>query len=197
MTRILLVVLSGLSGAGKDTLLARMKELRYPLHYTVTATTRARRKGERDKVDYHFFSEEEFQAMVDRGEFLEWAEVYGNRYGVPRNQIKRALRAGRDVMVKVDVQGAATIKNLVPQAVLIFLAPPSLEELPERLRERGTESSSDLELRLERARQEMSSLPMFDYVVMNRRGEIDLAASQVDAIIRAEKCRVNRQAVIL
>jgi guanylate kinase len=193
----LLVVLSGLSGVGKDALVARMKELRRPLYYTITATTRPRRGEERDGVDYYFLSEGKFQAMVEGGEFLEWAEVYGNHYGVPRGQVKRALEAGRNVMVKVDVQGAATIKNLVPQAVLIFLAPPSLGELSERLRERGTESPSDLELRLQRAREEMNSLPMFDYVVINRRGEIDLAVSQIDAIIEAEKCRVNRRAIIL
>ncbi|TET40310.1 MAG: guanylate kinase [Dehalococcoidia bacterium] len=191
----LLIVLSGPSGVGKDVVLARMKELGYPLHYTMTATTRPQREGESDGADYHFISPARFEEMVKRGELLEWAKVYGNRYGVPKHQVEEALGRGLDVIVKADVQGAATIKGVVPQALLIFLAPPSMEQLEERLRQRKTESTIDLNLRIETAREEMKCLPMFDYVVVNRQDRPDLAVAQIDAIITAEKCRVTQTEV--
>jgi guanylate kinase len=187
----LLIVLSGPSGAGKDTVLNRMKELGFPLHYVVTTTTRPRRAGEKDGVDYYFRSEAEFQEMMQQGELLEWAQVYGHWYGVPKQQVKQALEKRKDVIVKVDVQGAATIKNLLPGAVLIFLAPPSIKEYEERLRQRQTESETELKLRTKKVTEELSSLPLFDYVVVNRQGELDSTVSQIEAIIRAEKCRVN------
>ena len=139
-------------------------------------------------MDYHFITKERFEDMVKGGELLEWAEVYGNSYGVPRRQVKEALERGRDVLVQVDVQGAATIKRAVPQALLIFLAPPSMEALEARLRKRSTESTIDLERRIETAREEMEQLPMFDYVVVN--DEVELAAGEIEAIITAEKYRV-------
>ena len=188
-------MLSGPSGVGKDVVLARMKELGYPLHYTVTATTRPQRQGENDGADYHFISAARFEEMVERGELLEWAKVYGNWYGVPKRQVEEALGRGLDVIVKADVQGAATIKGAVPQALLIFLAPPSMEQLEERLRQRKTESTIDLNLRIETAREEMKCLPMFDYVVVNHRDRLDLAVAQIGAIITAEKCRVNQTEV--
>ena len=187
----LLIVLSGPSGAGKDTVLNRMKELGFPFHYVVTATTRPRRAGENDGVDYYFRSEAEFQEMMQQGELLEWAQVYGHWYGVPKQQVKQALEKRKDVIVKVDVQGAATIKNLLSGAVLIFLAPPSIKEYEERLRQRKTESETELKLRIERVTKELRSLPLFDYVVMNRQGELDSTVSQIEAIVTAEKCRVN------
>jgi guanylate kinase len=187
----LFIVLSGPSGAGKDTVLNRMKELGFPLHYVVTATTRPRRAGEKDRVDYYFRSEAEFQEMMQQGELLEWAQVYGHWYGVPKQQVKQALEKRKDVIVKVDVQGAATIKNLLPGAVLIFLAPPSIKEYEERLRQRQTESETELKLRIKKVTEELRSLPLFDYVVVNRQGELDSTVSQIKAIITAEKCRVN------
>jgi len=187
----LLVVLSGPSGAGKDTVLNRMKQLGFPFHYVVTATTRPRRAGENNGVDYYFCSEAEFQEMMQQGELLEWAKVYGHWYGVPKQQVKQALETRKDVIVKVDVQGAATIKNLLSGAVLIFLAPPSIKEYEERLRQRKTESETELKLRIEKATEEMRSLPLFDYVVANRQGELDSTVSQIEAIITAEKCRAN------
>ena len=190
-------MLSGPSGVGKDAVLARMKELKCPLHYTVTATTRPQRQGERDRIDYYFLSPHKFEEMVEKGELLEWARVYGHWYGVPREQVKHALEKGLDVIIKTDVQGAATIKEVAPQALLIFLASPSMEELEERLRKRKTESTIDLSLRIETAREEMKRLPQFDYVVMNRQGEVNLAVAQIDAIILAEKCRVNPRVVEL
>jgi len=190
-------VLSGPSGVGKDMVLTRMKELRRPLHYTVTATARPQRETEKNGIDYHFISPTKFEEMIAKGELLEWAKVYGQCYGVPKEQVKQALKRGLDVIIKVDIQGAATIKEAAPQALLIFLAPPSLGELEERLRQRKTESSIDLNLRLEMASEEMKRLPLFDYVVVNRQNQIDLAVAEIDAIIRAEKCRGNPRVVEL
>jgi guanylate kinase len=187
----LLIVLSGPSGVGKDAALSRMRELEYPLYYVVTATTRPQRPGEKDKVDYYFLSEADFQGMIERGELLEWAQVYGHLYGVPKQQVEQALVQGQDVMIKVDVQGAATIKHLFPGAVLIFLAPPSVEELAQRLRRRQTESTPGEELRLKTALEEMKSLPLFDYVVVNHKDEMAETIYQIEAIITAEKCRVK------
>jgi len=191
----LLIVLSGPSGAGKDALLTRMKELGYPLEYITTATTRPKRAKERDGVDYHFISAEKFQEMISGNELLEWAKVYGNWYGVPRQPVEQALEKGQDVIVKVDIQGAATIKKIFPQAVLIFLIPPLMEELVNRLKERHTESSFDLTLRINTAEEEIKQLPFYDYAVWNKRGEIDRAVSDIEAIIRAEKYRVNPRTI--
>ena len=193
----LLIVLSGPSGAGKDAVLTRMKELGYPLEYITTVTTRPQRANERDSVDYHFISTERFQEMISRQELLEWANVYGNWYGVPREAVKQALDKGQDVIVKVDVQGAATIKKVLPQAVLIFLIPASREELTPRLKQRRTESAFDLALRLKTAEEEIEKLPLFDYIILNKRGEIDLAVSDIKAIITAEKCRVTPREIVL
>jgi guanylate kinase len=157
----------------------------------VTATTRPRRPREKDGVDYHFLSQKEFQQMMDRGQFLEWANVYGNYYGVPREEITSALSKGMDTIVKVDVQGAATIKKLLPQAVFIFLMPPSMEELKRRLRRRRSESPTDLALRLKAAKHEIQSLPLFDYVIISRQNKLDEVILQIDAIVTAEKCRVK------
>ena len=132
--------------------------------------------------------------MMERGELLEWAEVYGNWYGVPRQDVKQALERGLDVMVKVDVQGAATIKGIVPQALLIFVAPPSTEELQARLRQRESETTTDLKRRIETADEEMKQLPLFDYVVVN--DTVDQAVAKIDAIITAEKCRANPRVVV-
>lgn len=174
-----------------------IKRLGHPFHYAVTATTRPRRHGEKDGVNYHFVSREEFQEMVKRGELLEWAQVYGNLYGVPRREVEQPLKEGRDVIVKADVQGAETIKGIAPQALLIFLAPPSMEELVARLQRRKSESTVDLTQRIETAHKEMKRLPIFDYVVVNHRDRVELAVAQIDAIITAEKCRVNPRVVEL
>lgn len=193
----LLIVLSGPSGVGKDAVVDGIKRLGHPFHYAVTATTRPQRQGEKDGVDYHFVSPERFQEMAKSGELLEWAQVYGNLYGVPRREVERPLKEGRDVMVKADVQGAATIKGIAPQVLLIFLAPPSMEELVARLRQRNTESTVDLNQRIETAREEMKRLPLFDYVVVNHHDRVDIALAQIDAIITAEKCRVNPRVVTI
>ena len=174
-----------------------MKELGYPLEYIITVTTRPQRANEKDNVDYHFISTERFQEMVSRKELLEWANVYGNRYGVPSQPVKQALEKGQDAIVKVDIQGAATIRKILPQAVFIFLIPPSMEELTMRLKQRHTESVFDLTLRLKTAEEEVKQLSLFDYVVANKRGEIDLAVSEIKAILTAEKCRVTPREITL
>ena len=191
----LLIVLSGPSGVGKDAVLARMRKLGRPFHYVVTATTRPQRAREKDGIDYHFLSQEEFQQMIHKGQLLEWAKVYGNYYGVPRDEITSALSKGVDVIVKVDVQGAATIKKILPQAVFIFLMPPSMEELERRLKQRHSESSIGLTLRLEKAKEEIKSLPLFDYVITSYQGKLNAVVSQIDAIAAAEKCRVKPRVV--
>lgn len=187
----LLIILSGPSGVGKDATLARMKESGLPLYYVVTATTRPKRPGEKDGVDYHFLSEDEFQQRIKKRRFFEWAKVYDNYYGVPEKEIKEALRQGQDVIVKVDVQGAATIKQILPDAVFIFLMPPSTAELANRLRQRHGRLLAELNSRLDKAQEEIESLPLFDYVVVSHKDKLDVTVSEVNAIIIAEKCRVK------
>jgi len=186
----LLVVLSGPSGTGKDAILSRLKKSGYPAQFITTVTTRSRRAQEKDGVDYRFISAERFQKMLEGNQFLEYAEVYGNRYGVPKEPVTKALEQGKDVILKVDCQGAATIKKMVPQAVFIFVVPPSMEELATRLKGRRTESDFDCDLRLKKAAEEMEQLPMFDYLVVSQQGKIDLAVLAIEAIIIAEKHRV-------
>jgi guanylate kinase len=196
-TNPLLIVISGFSGVGKDAMLGKMKKAGSPFHYVVTATTRPKRPGENDDVDYHFLSEDKFRKMIKANQFLEWAKVYGNYYGVPKREIEEALRKGQDTIVKVDVQGAATIKKILPDAVFIFLMAPSTEELANRLKQRHGLHSADLDLRLSKAREEIESLPLFDYVVVNHTDNLDLTVAQLNAIITAEKCRSKPRVVRL
>ena len=187
----LVIVLSGSSGVGKDAVLTKLKESGYPLTYIVTITTRPQRVNEQDYVNYHFISEEKFREMMDNKDLLEWANVYGNWYGVPKEPVNQALAEGRDIIVKVDVQGAATIKKIMPRAILIFLMSSSKDELANRLKQRHTEKSLDLALRTEIARDELKQLPLFNYVVVNRQGKLNQAVADIKAIIRAEKLRVR------
>ena len=191
----LLVVLSGPSGVGKDAILNQMRLTDPRFHFTVTATTRPIRDNEKDGVDYIFLSRDYFLDMRDRGDFLESAEVYGNWYGVPKPQVTDALRHGDDVLIKADVQGAATIKRLAPQAVLVFVVPPSMHELERRLRWRLTESEESLNRRLETARQEMEQLSAFDYMIVNE--NLDDAIKHLNAIVTAEKSRIPPRVVKL
>jgi guanylate kinase len=185
--KTLFIILSGPSGVGKDAVLARMKELGYPLRYVVTLTTRTRRPLEKDNIDYRFVSKEEFQQLERQHELLESATVYGNNYGVPKKDVIEAMEAGQDVLVKVDVQGAETIKKTMPQAVAIFLTPPSKNDLLTRLKQRSTESAQEVSVRLRAAEDEFNRLPSFDYVVVNYRGELDKAVSAIASIISIEK----------
>jgi len=195
--RPLLIVLSGFSGAGKDTLLERLRNSGLPFYFSVSATTRAPRPGEKEGYDYHFVSKEKFQEMINTRQLLEWASVYGNFYGRPKEPIRQALEQGKDVIVRIDVQGAAAYKKLLPQAVLVFLGTVSLEELEKRLRKRRTESAAELELRLKTAAEEMDQLDIFDYVIINRENEIEKMVADVKAIIAAEKCRVAQRKIVL
>jgi guanylate kinase len=189
----LLVVVSGPSGVGKDSVLKRMRELGYAYHFVVTATSRPARPGEVDGVDYAFCSTAEFECMIAAGELFEHALVYGQYKGIPKAHVRRALAAGEDALMRLDVQGAATIKRLVPQAVTIFVAPPTLEVLVERLRQRGGDTPEQLQQRLRTILAEMVRIEEFDYVVINHEGRLDEAAHQIGAIIAAEKCRTGRR----
>lgn len=193
----LLVVVSGPSGAGKDMTLKRMKELGYPFHFVVTTTDRPPRAGEVNGVDYFFVSTQEFERMVQAGELLEHAIVYGQHKGIAKTQVRQALASGQDVIMRLDVQGAATIRKLAPAAVLIFLSCQSEAELAARLRARGTESQIALDARLEVATQEMKRLPEFDYLVINRDHHLNDTVQTVAAIIAAEKCRTRLRRISL
>lgn len=186
----LLVVLSGPSGVGKDAALVGLKKLDRPWHFVVTTTTRLPRRGEREGVDYNFLDAETFLKMKERDQFLECAEVYGRWYGVPRSPVRQALKNGQDAILKIDVQGAATVRLLAPEALFIMMLPASYAELRRRLAERMSESASDLELRLRTARKELAEVGKFDYRVINRDGGLGEAIADIDAIIAAEKCRV-------
>jgi guanylate kinase len=193
----LLVVVSGPSGVGKDATLAKMKETGIPLYYAITATTRPMRPGEKNDIDYHFLSEEQFQQLVKAKQFLEWAKVYGNYYGVLKKEINEALDKGKDVIVKVDVQGATTIKRIAPDAVFIFLMPPSMQELIHRLERRHGKLDDDLNSRLSKAQEEIEALPLFDYVVVTHKDKLDVTATEIGSIITSEKCRVQPRMIIL
>ena len=164
-----------------------MKQLGYPYHFTVTATSRTIRPGETDGVDYIFVSKETFSQMADADGLLESANVYGNMYGIPRNQVTKALEAGQDVVVKIDVQGAATIRKILPDALFIFLAAPEMSDVASRLKSRMTESPEALQRRLDTALKEMEEAPKFDFIVYNREGRIDDAAREIGSIIDRER----------
>ena len=189
----LLVVLTGPSGAGKDSLLAELRSRSDAYHIAVNATTRDPRDGEQEGVDYYFVSNEEFQRMIRDSELLEHAIVYGQDKGVPRSPIRHALASGHDVLLRTDIQGARTIKRIVPGAVSIFIAPPSEDELRRRVRKRGGDSKEQVKLREETARQEMAAAPEFDYEVVN--DDLQKCADEIEAIMSRERSRANREAV--
>jgi guanylate kinase len=186
----LLVIISGPSGVGKDAALMRMRELGFPFHFVVTATDRPKRIGEIPGVDYHFLSTTEFERMIQDGEFLEWANVYGQLKGIPKWEIRDALASGKDVVLRIDVQGAATVRALAPDAILIFMLAKNEEELRSRLQWRRTDSPEQIERRIETARLELEHIPSFDYVIVNEESRLDEAVGQIRSIIHAEKQRV-------
>jgi len=195
--RPVLVVISGPSGVGKDATIQLVKERGYPCYFVVTATTRPKRPGEVDGVDYHFVTETAFADMIARGELIEHALVYGQYKGIPKAGIRAALASGRDVVMRIDVQGAATVRRLVPQAVTIFLTAESEEALIERLRRRHTDNETQLQQRIITARAELQRANEFKYRVVNCECSLDETVDQVIAIIQAEKCRTDWQAVTL
>jgi guanylate kinase len=193
----LLVVISGPSGVGKDALIQRMKGYGLPFHFVVTATTRPKRADEVDGVDYIFVSMSEFAEMIERQDLFEYAIVYGDYKGIPKKQVRDALGSGKDVIMRLDVQGAATVRRLAPEAVLIFLTAPSEEELIGRLEKRKTDSPAQLKIRIATSRQEMRRLREFDYVVVNCEDRLDEAVDDVISIIQAEHLRTHPRQVKL
>jgi len=187
----LLIVISGPSGVGKDETLKAMKARGHPFHFVVTATTRERRPTEVEGVDYHFVSVEAFAEMIEQGELLEYAVVYGDYKGIPKQQVRDALASGLDVILRIDVQGAQTIRRLYEEALSIFMIADSMDELERRLRERKSEPADRLKLRIANAREELKQVEAFDYVVANRRDRLEKTVDTILAIICAEKHKVD------
>jgi guanylate kinase len=184
----MLVIISGPSGVGKDTIIDALRRRHHDpeYHYVVTCTTRAKRPGEVDGIDYHFLDRATFAARRKAGEFLEANDVHGNWYGTPRSQVREKLAEGRDVILKIDVQGAQVVKEKIPGALLIFLIPPSLEDLFQRLLSRATETADELELRQQNAAIELARQEDYDYVVTNETGQVERTAARIDQIIADE-----------
>jgi len=193
----LLIVISGPSGVGKDAVIKAMKEKGLPFHFVVTMTSRPIRPGEVDGVDYFFVSRERFEELIAADEFIEYANVYGDYKGIPRSQIRDAMASGKDVILRVDVQGAETVRRLCPEAVLIFLIPANKDEWLWRLKNRKTETEEALKLRVETAREELKQFSHFDYVVVNAHDRLDEAVRIITAIIEAEHHRIDHREVCL
>jgi guanylate kinase len=196
-TEPLLIVISGPSGVGKDSVIKAMKERQLPFHFVVTATSRPPREDERHGVDYFFITPEEFTQMIEDDELLEHALVYGDYKGIPKEQVRRALASGKDVVMRIDVQGAATIREISPEALLIFLTTQNEAEMIERLKLRKTETADGLQNRIATAREELKRKGEFDYVVVNRDDHLDEAVNTILAIIRAEHHRTSPKKVTL
>jgi guanylate kinase len=196
-TEPLLIVISGPSGVGKDSVIKTMKERDLPFHFVVTATTRPRRDDEVHGVDYFFISTEEFTAMIDNDELLEYAIVYDDYKGIPKEQVRQALVSGNDVIMRIDVQGAATIRSISPEALLIFLTTQNEGEMIARLKQRKTETTEGLNRRIATAREELKRVSEFDYVVINRDCHLDEAVETILAIIHAEHHRAVSKKVNL
>src|ERR1044071_3934655 len=187
----LLIVISGPSGAGKDTVMQRMKERGLPFHFVVTATTRPQRANEEHGKDYMFISNEEFARMIDEDELIEHAIVYGDYKGIPKQQVREALASGMDVVMRLDVQGAETVRKLAPEALMIFITTESEAALVHRLETRRTETPDSLAIRIATARKELKRVGVFDYVIVNRGFHLDETVDVIRAIIDAEHHRVN------
>ena len=193
----LLIVISGPSGVGKDSVLEVMKARGLPFHFVITATTRAPRPEEVDGVDYFFLSQDEFAKMINEGDLLVYAVVYKDYKGIPKSQVREALASGENVIMRIDVQGAETVRELVEDALLIFLTPQNEEELINRLKKRDTETQESLKLRIATTRQEYKKIDLFDYVVVNKDDQLDETVDTIEAIIQAEQHRVHQRVVNL
>ncbi len=186
-----LLVISGASGVGKSTVIAQLLRRRDQLYFSVSWTTRAPRPGETDGVNYHFTDRADFEARIAAGDFLEHAEYVGNYYGTARSQVEQKRAEGFDVLLDIEVQGAAQVKKNSPDAVSVFIVPPSMTELEKRLRERGTDSEEKIKGRLARAREEVREAGGYDYIVVNDR--VEAAVDELLAILTAERCRTKRR----
>ena len=195
MTKGFLLVISGPSGSGKGTVCRRLLERNKDLIFSISATTRKARRGEIDGVNYFFVDEKTFDKMAADGELLEYALVHGNKYGTPKKFVLDQVNKGEIVILEIDVQGALQVKELFDEAVFVFLLPPSMKELKNRILKRGTESKEDINIRLSNAIDELKLAYKYDYVVMN--DDVDVAVENIEAIIKAEKLRVNRSQNIL
>ncbi len=193
----LLIVISGPSGVGKDSVVQCLKSRGLPVHFVVTATTRPRRENEVQGEDYFFVTKEEFARMIEDEELIEYAIVYNDYKGIPKQQVRDALASGKDVVMRLDVQGAESIRKLAPEAVLVFLTTQSEDELVQRLKARRTETADELALRIATARKELKRASEFDYVVVNADGHLDETVDTVVALLRAEHHRVNPRKVSL
>ena len=193
----LLIVISGPSGAGKDTVMQRMQERGLPFHFVVTATTREKRANETHGRDYFFVTKEEFARMIDEDELIEHAIVYGDYKGIPKQQVREALASGKDVVMRIDVQGAETVRRMATGALLIFVTTGSEEELVHRLETRKTETADSLAIRIATARKELKRVEAFDYVIINRDFHLDETVDAIRAIITAEHHRVVPRKVSL
>jgi guanylate kinase len=193
----LLIVISGPSAAGKDTVIKALLERSLPLYTTINANTRPPRPEEVDGVDYFFVTKAEFQAMLEAGEFFEHSDVYVDKKGILRSEILKGLGMGKDVILRIDVQGASKVRQICSDALLIFLTTSNLMEQAQRLTGRATETDESLKARLETAREEMAHLPEFDYLVINHQGRLDETVDKIAAIIQAEHQRVHPRKICL
>ena len=187
----LMIVLSGLSGAGKDSVLRQLKKRISNLHFVVTVNSRTPRADEKEGVDYFFISRAKFEDMIKNDELIEYAHVYQDYKGVPRQQVINAIASGKDVILRLDFQGAKRIRELYPEAILIFIMPGCEEEWVSRLDKRGTESAADLQLRIETAKKELDTLQVFDYLVYNNEGKLEDTVNAIEGIIQTEHMRVH------
>lgn len=194
MAKGLLIVLSGPSGVGKGTVCSELRARMPELVYSVSATTRQPRLGEENGVNYFFKTREQFLDMIEKDQLLEYAEYVGNFYGTPRDFVEKTIESGRDIILEIEVQGALKVKEKFPEGVFVFMLPPSLDELKDRIQGRGTESQATIDHRMSVAANEINLLEQYDYAVVN--DEIDLACQRIQAIITAEHCKIRKTAEV-
>jgi guanylate kinase len=193
----LMIVISGPSGVGKDSVIHEMMRRNLPIHFVITVNTRLPRPNEREGVDYFFVSKKRFQEMIERGELIEYSHVYEDYKGVPKQQVAEAFASGKDVIMRLDVQGAEKIRKLYPEALLIFLVPANEDEWIERFKGRTGEPPNDLDVRINKAKDELNKVSIFDYVVINHQNKLNEAVDLVEVIIKAEHHRIQQRSAAL